>query len=219
MSHGKNFRLLLLGVTFSSVFLVLGKIVLYPYASSRTVTSFVFPPAVPLSGWQSLPSNPLSDRSSKHPNYITGRQYQYTQKDLPLNVEMRYVVNTTGDVKDFLKTYTSIPSSPILRQQEGIGFYGLFAYQGKAYLSSCVNPRGGSTVTDKQFKQNRNTYDLQLERLLPWFLGQKNLKDNRCLWVHLSIPLRDSSPDSAYQLLESAWSSWYQWWYPRFPKA
>lgn len=218
MSDCKNFRPLLLAVTFSSVFLVLGKIVLSPYAGSRTVTSFVFPPVVPLSGWQSLPSHALSDRSSNHLNYISGRQYQYTQKDLPLNIEMRYVVNTTGDVKDFLKTYTFIPSSPVLRQQEGIGFYGLFAYQGKAYLSSCVNPRGGSTVTARQFKQNRNTYDLPSERLLPWFLGQTNLKDERCLWANLSIPLRNSSPESAYQFLEKAWSSWYQWWHPRFPK-
>lgn len=218
MSCWKNLRIPLLAVTLSGVLLVLGKSILYPAVSSRTVTPFVFPSAVSLLEWQPLPSHPLVDQTAKHPNYLSGRHYQYIQNNLPLNIEMRYVVDTAGDVKDFIKTYTSIPSSPVLRQQEGIGFYSLFIYQGKAYLSTCINPHGGSTVTARQFKQNRNTYDLQLGRLLPWLLGQENLKDERCLWTHLSIPLRDSSPEPAYLLLESAWFSWYQWWRPRFPK-
>lgn len=218
MIRWKNLRTPLLAVTLSGVLLVLGKVILYPAVSNRTVSSFVLPSAVPLPGWQPLPSHLLVAPTAKDPSYISGRQYQYIQNDLPLNIEMRYLVNTVGDVKGLIKTYTSIPSSPVLHQQEGIGFYGLFTYQGKAYLSSCINPSGGSTVTDNQFKQNRNIYDLQLGRLLPWLLGQEKLKDERCLWAHLSIPLRHSSPEPSYQTLESAWVSWYQWWRPRFPK-
>jgi cyanosortase A-associated protein len=50
-------------------------------------------------------------------------------------------------------------------------------------------------------------------------LGQEGLKDRRCLWAHLSVPLKNSSPEAAYQVLEKAWFSWYQWWQPRFPKS
>lgn len=219
MSYWKNLRIPFLAVTLSSVFLVLGKVILYPAVSNRTATPFVFPPAVPLPEWQTLPSQSLVAQTTQDPNYISGKRYQYTQKSLPLDIEMRYLVNTVGDVKDFLKTYTSISLSPTLRQQEGVGFYGLFTYQGKAYLSSCINPYGGSTVTDNQFKQNRNTKDLQISRLLPWLLGQEDLKDERCLWTQLSIPLRYSSPEPTYQILEKAWFSWHQWWQPRFPKS
>jgi cyanosortase A-associated protein len=54
---------------------------------------------------------------------------------------------------------------------------------------------------------------------MPILLGQEALLDKRCLWVYLSIPLRNSSPEEAYKTLEQAWFSWYQWWQPRFPKS
>ena len=218
MSCWKNIRISLLGVTLGGVLLVLGKVTLYPALSSRIVTPFVFPTAVPLTKWQPLQSHPLVDQTAKHPTYLSGRRYQYIQDNIQLDIEMRYLVDTDGDVKAFLNTYTSIRSFPMLRQQEGVGFYSLFTYQRKAYLSSCINPYGGSTVTDNQFKQNRNTYDVRLSRLLSWLLGQEKLKDERCLWTHLSVPLRYSSPEPSYQLLESTWFSWYQWWRPRFPR-
>ena len=218
MSCWKNFRIPLLAVTLSGVVLALVKVILYPAVNSRTNTPFVFPSAVSLPGWQPLSSHPLVNQTELHPNYISGRHYQYIQNNLLMDIEMRYLVDTSGDVKDFIKTYTSIPSSLVLRQHQGIGFYGLFTHQGKAYLSSCINPYGGSTVTHRQFKQNRNIYDLQPSRLLPWLLGQEDLKDDRCVWAHLSIPLKHSSPKRGYQSLESAWLSWSQWWRPRFPR-
>lgn len=216
MFDWKNIRISFLAITSIAVLLVLAKSILIPAESRQVASAFVFPLAVPLTGWQSLPSSTLNQNTQ--PNYLSGRQYQYTQQNLPLNIEMRYVVNTVGDVKEFVKQTTNIPLSKVVqRQQAGIGFYNLFTYQEKAYLSSCINPRGGTTVTDRQFKQNRNTYDLQLNRLLPWLLGEEKLKDNRCLWTHLSIPLKHTTPDHAYQKLETAFFSWYQWWEVRFP--
>lgn len=217
MNCWKNFRISLQAVILSGVLLVLGKVILYPALGSRTFALFVFPSAVPLPGWQPLSNHALVAPAAKHLNYISGRHYQYIQKDLPLDIEMHYLVDTDGDVKKFIKSYTSVASAA-LRHQEEIGFYGLFTYQGKAYLSSCINPHGGSTFTDRQFKQNRNTQDMQPSRLLPWLLGQENFKDERCLWTQLSIPLKHSSPERGYRILESAWFSWYQWWRLRFPK-
>jgi cyanosortase A-associated protein len=219
MNIWKNIRLSFLAVTLLGVILVLAKSILIPAQGKHIASAFVFPSTVPLTGWQPLSSNLLVTPNPKHLNYLSGRQYQYIQNDLQLNIEMRYVVNTVGDVKEFIKQNTNIPLSKVtLRQQAGIGFYNLFTTQGKAYLSSCINPRGGTTVTDRQFKQNRNTYDVQLNRLLPWLLGQENLKDNRCLWTHLSVPLKHTTSDHAYQKLETTFFSWYQWWEPRFPK-
>lgn len=217
MIDWKNIRLSFLAVTTIGVFLVLAKSILIPAEDKRTASAFVFPNAVPLAEWQSLPSKSLVPQSQRL-KYLSGRKYEYIQNELALNIEMRYIVNTVGDVKEYIKQETLPLSKVIQRQQTGIGFYNLFTYQEKAYLSSCINPRGGTTVTDRQFKQNRNTYDVQLNRLLPWLLGQQNLKDNRCLWTHLSVPLKHTTPDHAYQKLETAFFSWYQWWEPRFPK-
>lgn len=214
----KHPRLIFLIAIFSTVLGVLVKSILFP-ATSKTTTPFSFPVTIPLQGWESLPSSTLVDSSgARIPPSLSGRRYQYIKNNLTLNIEMRYFVNTSGEVKNFIKSYESISVSPAIRQKEGIGFYGLFTNQDKAYLSACINPHGFSTFTERQFKQNRNVYDLQFNRLLPWLLGQENLKDERCLWTSLSIPLKQSSPEMAYQNLENAWFSWHQWWSPRFPK-
>lgn len=218
MISWKPLRLMLLATTFSGVFLVLIKSILYPAPSNSTVNSFVFPQSVPLQGWQPLASEPLVDATTAPAPKVSGRHYRYSQNSLPLDIEMRYFIGTSGDVKDFIKTYNSIQASPALRQKDGIGFYGLFTHQEKAHLSACINPYGGSTFTARQFKQNFNAYNLQFNRLLPWLLGQDNLQDERCLWTYLSVPLKSSSPELAYQQLEKVWFSWYQWWQPRFPK-
>lgn len=220
-------RTSLLVVIFGSVFFFLGRTILAPSAAKSTVTPFAFPTAVPLPGWQlknsSQKAAPIAD-----PTFVSGRHYQYIQNDLTLDIEMGYIVNTKGDVNSFIQYYSSMPPppgklSPVLRQQSGVGLYSLFAYQQRAYLSSCINSRGGSTVTDVQFRQNRDIYDNIYnmrfkERLLPWLQGRGSIRDMRCVWAHLSIPLKNSSPEDAYVTLEKAWESWYQWWYPRFPQ-
>ncbi len=234
MNYWKSTRISFLSFTLFGVLLVLTKSILFPASSNRTVTAFVFPSVVPLNGWQPLASNPLvtqryatescrgcvkQAQANKQVNNLSGRQYQYIQNNLSLNIEMRYLVNTVGDVQEYIKQNTNIPLAKVTpRQQTGIGYYNLFTDRGKAYLSTCINPRGGSTVTDRQFKQNRNTYDLQ-SRIVPWLLGQQELKDNRCLWAHISTPLKGTTPDHTYQVLETAFVSWYQWWSPRFPNS
>lgn len=218
MSFWKSFRPVLLGATFSGICLVLIKLILYPTPSKPSVIPLTFPSAIPLQEWQPLPSYPLVHSTTDRVKYLSGRHYRYIQNSRPLDIEMRYIVDTDGEVKNFIKSYYSPTSSLLLRQKDGLGFYGLFTHQEKAYLSACINPYGGSTVTARQFKQNLNVYALQFNRLLPWLLGQDNLKDERCLWTNLSVPLNNSTSELAYQQLETVWVTWYQWWRPRLPK-
>jgi cyanosortase A-associated protein len=109
-------------------------------------------------------------------------------------------------------------TAPILRSTPETGSYSLEIQEERAYLRACINPRGPSAITYEQFIQNRYTYDLQFSRLWPVLLGQEPMRDYRCLWTHLSVPADKTAPDSAYQVLEKAWPSWYQWWYAHFPK-
>lgn len=224
MTYWKPFRILLLATTFSGVLLVLGKSILYPTISAfpnYTLPSFVFPAAVPLPGWQLLGSNSLDNKTANSSN-VLGRRYRYIQNNLTLDIEMRYLVDPNADVNNFIRTYTTIKLSTdqilsVLRQREGIGFYSLFIHQKRAYLSACINSRGGSTVTDRQFWQNRNVRDVFSSRFVSWLLGQSQLRNPGCLWAHLSVPLNNSSPEKAYQTLEKAWVNWYKWWHFRFP--
>ncbi|MFB2894428.1 cyanoexosortase A system-associated protein [Aerosakkonemataceae cyanobacterium BLCC-F50] len=219
MIFWKHLRLIFLFTIFSTVLGVLVKSVLFP-APSKITTPLGFPVTLPLQGWQLLQSSPLVDSiGDRIPPTISARHYQYVNNDLSLDIKMRYFVNTNGEVKDFIKSYESISVSSLIRQKEGIGFYALFTYKDRAYLSACINPYGSSTVTARQFQQNHNFDALQFNRLLPWLLSQENLKDERCLWAYLSVPLKQSSPEVAYQSLENVWFSWYKWWNSRFPKA
>ncbi len=212
----KEFRLPLLALTFSSVFLVLGKVVLFPNAEKSTLATVVFPETVPLSQWQLNTKYSQPTLTKEHSNLIAQKHYQYIQKDLSLDIEMRYV--TIFDVSKLIKEYTSISSSPLVRQQDKVGYYGLGVDKGRAYLSACINLQGNSTFTDQRFRQSNSLYNRRWERLLPWLLGKKPIEDRGCLWAHLSIPVQNSTPEAAYKKLENVWFSWHQWWQPRFPK-
>jgi cyanosortase A-associated protein len=208
-----NFRTGLLVSLLGGVFFVLGQSIFNPNQPRTAATPFVFPDAINLAGWQ-LSSRSLSDHPTHH-NFIAGRSYQYSQNQSVIDIEVRYFVDTDGDVKNYLKSYQKSFSSDrsSIRYQPEIGFYQVFSDQNKAYLTACINPQGGSTVTGIQFRDNRNAYDLRVDRIAPWLLGRSNLRDFRCLWTHLSTPLKDS-PEQTYSTLESAWTAWYLAWRP-----
>jgi cyanosortase A-associated protein len=236
----KQLRTPLLVLTFASIFLVLGKVIILPTQDKRTVTPFVFPQEVPLPQWQFVSSHPLPSGGTEKQGsrgeemtsvvshqkenkkiqpdseLISQKHYQYTQNNLPLNIEMRYL--TQYDVSDLIKKYTSISSKAVVHHKEGMGYYGLGVDRQQAYLSACINSKGNTTFTGEQFNRNQYISDINPQQLLSWLLGQNGTKDKRCLWTHLSVPLKNSSPEAAYQTLETAWFSWYQWWRSRFPQ-
>lgn len=227
MTTWRQYRQILLTLTFTGVFFTLGRFSLDPTAGNRPVTPFAFPEVVPLPGWQPLASRPLPLPKQKdadsYKGVLASRSYLYRQNNQQLEIEMRYLVGTLGELEDHLKVHASMQLQDgqllqNLRQQQGVGFYSLFVHQGRSHLTACINPRGGSTVTSAQFLANRHTYDLKLQRLVPWLLGKESLRDRRCLWAHLSTPLNQVSAETTYPVLEQAWLSWYQWWIPRFPQ-
>jgi cyanosortase A-associated protein len=219
MNSWKTVRTWLLTVLFTGVLFVLVKLILFPPSSQSAVTPFVFSTTVVLPQWQFLDSVPL--KITDDPTFLASRRYRYQQNRISLNIDMHYINPSSGDVKDFLKKHIfsqEATASFLLRQKSGVGSHALFTYQEKAFLSSCINPRGGSTVTFDQFRENRNTYDMQPDRILLWLLGLKELRDFRCMWNVLSVPLMTAKPEEVYPILESAWFSWYSWWEPRFPR-
>ena len=218
MSFWKQLRIPLLALTFSSIFLTLGNVILFSKKDKSTATSFAFPKKIFLPDWQSSTNPPLpTKQNDNHPELIAQKNYRYIQSKQTLDIEISYL--TDGNIVKFIRDDTSTSSPPVVHQQQGIGYYGFGVDQKqRAYLSACINSQGTTTFTDEQFNQNRYLHDTRPQHLLSWFLGEEELQDRRCLWTHLSIPLKHASPEAAYQVLEKAWFSWYQWWRPRFPK-
>lgn len=223
MIFWQQLRTSFLAATFFGLLLILGKSVSDPTLGKPT--SYNFPAVVPLPEWQSQISNTkaLTKTTEKEQLFSKNKDYHYIQKkNYQLDVKMQYVVGTSGNSQLFIKNSIDIPINinrlgVVTRYQNKVGFYQLFTYQNQAHLISCINPQGESTVTSEQFFNNRNTYDLQPKNILLWLAAQKDLRDRRCLWSHLSIPFERNATKDAYHQLEKTWVALYQWWSPRFP--
>jgi cyanosortase A-associated protein len=222
MFYWKKLRILILFMTAFGIFFVLFKSLGSPRFLKPKVGNIAFPETVSLRGWQQEVSFPVESPLSNSTQKIFGRHYRYIQNNLSLDVEIRYLYHSNGDVQRLVKEFTHLDTRQLsaeMRQRKDIGFYGVFIHEQKANLSACINPQGYSTFNARQFLQNQITPDVLLKRFLPWLIEEKNLRDRRCLWVKLSVPLKDSSTDNTYLSLEQAWFDWYRWWRPRFPNS
>ncbi|MBR8827549.1 MAG: cyanoexosortase A system-associated protein [Gomphosphaeria aponina SAG 52.96 = DSM 107014] len=190
-----------------------------PVSEKYTVSPSVLASEVQIAGWELQKTALLPQQEiDQELNMAVGRLYQYTQDNQILDVELRYFYpETSANVQAYIKRYSLGSRTKEIRELPGMGYYTVLTDGKRAFLSSCINPRGGSTVTMKQFFQNRYAHDLQLSRLGPWLLSREEILDRRCLWAHLSIPLENYSPEAAYQVLENAWFSLYEQWQEQFP--
>ena len=204
------------------VVFVLFKLVIYPSQENRSVVPINFPDSVPLDKWQQLESKSLEDKLIPDSGYfagenIGGHSYKYSLPDRSLTIEMRYLVNTNGDLKYFVKDYTG-SIEPYLYEQPGIGFYSMYPYGDRIYLTTCINPYGKTSVKSDRFRRNALRHAIDPKRILIWLTSQDKIIDNRCLWAYLSMPVRDSPPEAVYPLLEDAWFDWHQWWTENFKR-
>ena len=217
-------RMVFLVTIFSAIVLTFSKFIGHSEVKDPIKKTYIFPESVALASWTLVASQSINAHLVQPPayisgNFLAGKHYSYHQNNQLLEIEMRYLSNTNGDLKSFIISQTG-ELSPVLQQDNEGGFYGLYTYQQKAYLSSCINPRGSSTVTSDRFKRNRMIYDTRLPRIMLWLTGQQELHDHRCLWAHLSMPLATDVPlDETYHILKTAWQDWHNWWQSNYPEA
>ena len=158
------------------------------------------------------------------PKYLSGESYKYLLDDLPIDIDLRYAIGTDGDVPLFMKELGNIDiGEDQLRQKiapkDAIGYHVTFTHQNRAYLTACINPRGISTVTKEQFEDNASDRATDRDVVIGWLLGQKDLRDRRCLWTLISTPITSENDlNVTNQKLEKIWISWYEWWKPQFPQ-
>ncbi|MEN8444601.1 MAG: cyanoexosortase A system-associated protein [Cyanobacteria bacterium J06555_13] len=204
-------------LVFGAVALVLGKVTLLPAPEKRQALSVSLPDDIPLEGWKNKSTKPLDARRARQKGYTEGKQYQYAKEPAVLDIQARYFVGTNGNVKGFINTHLSeLTEDAVLegqwevRELEASGAVLLLSDRSTLHLSSCINPYGKSTVSARAFKHNRNFQDIRY-RIVPWLLGE-NLKDDRCLWTHMSIAKEGKTDEETSSLIEEAWADWHKWW-------
>lgn len=238
---GKEIKISMLGIVGGTFMLALGEMILIPLPQKTSFIEQNFPEEIALPGGQvnsgNLPQhfneNSLQTVPSKSYKYIQdnslvnlpiarrqvmatakGKYTEVSSASLAVNIQMHYIT-AEHDVKTLLEKYTSLPhqSLQVLSQSE-IGSYGVLVHQDQLHLSSCITPQGSSIVSKDDFHQSYPALQLLSDRLTFWLLGEKPLVENVCLWSHLSVPISDSSPETAYLTLEKVWFSWYEHWHP-----
>jgi cyanosortase A-associated protein len=192
---------------------------------NHSVSQFSFPTQIPLATWEYIGNqkiNIIRYKLEKNQDKIqSASRYQYQENTNKLDIEMYYVTDTRGGVEKLLLKQGKIASESLKKQeikQQNNGYYSLFQDRDRTYLSSCLNPTGNSTVTEKQFSENLDRRPLNPELIGNWLLGKTSIRDRRCLWVTISTPNNSSSFLDSKDILEQVWQNWYQWWQPRFPE-
>lgn len=225
-----NYRNSFLSLTCISICLAAVYSLIQPTVGNRQVEAFTFPDRVPLKSWQLVKTEPITNSPKEQKNeeeyedkevIASAKNYIYRKENVTIEAEMRYLVGTRGSVHNILAANADIPLE-ILAQSEiqklnNIGFHTLFTHEDRVYLSSCINSRGQTTVSPRQFSKNRYKHDFKLSVLLPWLLSKETIRDSRCLLVNLSTPIANLSSEAAHTMLQDTWQDWYQLWQPRFP--
>ena len=217
---GKTWHHSLLSTTAIGISLVAAYSVINSDAGNRPTTNFVFPPKIPLPSWeyvgkQTIDVSPIEEA----PDVIqSANRYRYRDNATQLNIDMYYLTDTRGQIEHLLQKARISPDlkTQQIKQQDN-NYYSIFSDRNYTYLSSCLNPTGESTVTQKQFSENLYKRSLNLKLLSDWLLGKASIRDRRCLWVTISTPNDSSSFLEPTDILEQTWQDWHQWWRPRFP--
>jgi cyanoexosortase A len=195
--------------------------VIFSIATRKIINNPNFlPEQLVLNKWQqikftSLPEQKIDITTEKFFTVQSGKDYSYLSENQQLQLKIRYITNTRGNENPFLDGKNQESLKNIQKQfmySPGIGHYIIYNDRETLYLTACVNPRGGSTVNSNQFMQNRYKYDLIKSRILPWLFGQDVLRDDRCLWAQLSVPLNGVSAASLHPVLQSIWLDNYPKW-------
>jgi cyanosortase A-associated protein len=224
-----KFRFRLLAVLVVSSLLILGRSLID--SNIGKPTPLVFPEQIELDQTSikistSQASEVINDPQEfyKKPKFLFGRRYQYLVDDIAVDLDLRYIVGTEGNIAEILNTLKNINTSEDGLSQKTIlkeptGHYLTFTHQGRAYLTACINSRGISTVTQEQFNDNASDRAMDRDVIISWLLGQKDLRDRRCLWTLMSTPITPNSDlKVTNEKLEKMWILWYEWWKPRFPE-
>lgn len=184
--------------------------------------SYTFPASIPLSRWQFVQATPIGLQKLYTPSLatsaddltISGKHYRYLRKDQPISIEMRYFGDYSS-VSDIVKEATvQLERIQLTPAKSSVGAHAIYQRSNQLFITGCIPPSRETTITAGQLRGAQNRPDVLARRALPWFLGQASLRDLRCVWVRMSMPINSTNTSED---LEQAWIEWVQWWQKNYP--
>lgn len=211
-------RPLVLGVVGLSLILTAATRAIAP--AYRSYRPMVFPNVLELPGSIAINTAALTDQiqtSTRYDRVLSGRSYEYTFNGTEIQVELRDLFTTTGDVTHFFETQKELNTDSLEFQDypSDSGIYRIFTAHHRTYLSSCIDVNGQATVTPDQFRANRYRDDWKGDRLWRWAIGQASLLDYRCLWVLISTPTDLAQPEASRAVVQTVWRNYENHWRSR----
>ncbi len=191
---------------------------------TKNESKFQLPNQVSLKTWQLNSSNDLQQAIQN--GALSAKRYSYssaTQSDL--RVDALYINGVVSIPQSLEIIGLKYPSNKLrVSYLEKVGYYALFFDQERAYLSSCINSNGFTTVTEDQFIRHR-PLELNFSHISGYLIGTRDLFDSRCLFTTLSIPIDKNNMvnsqtiymDKNAKTLEQAWIAWHHNWKDHFP--
>jgi len=190
----------------------------------KTRSKLQLPNQISLTNWQFKESKILN--ISLDNNATSAQQYLYVSASRNvLRVDAIYTNGTVSISKSLEMIDVKFSNNNLsMRYLDKVGYYALFSDKERAYLSSCINSHGMTTVTEEQFINNR-PLEITWSHISAYLMGTSDLFDDRCLFTTISIPIEkndlgqnSSSLDKKYQTLEKVWINWHLYWKDNFPK-
>lgn len=232
MSHKSKVRSSFLAAISMGIAAITIYAIADPDAGNRQVADFDFPDEIPLTSWQQLSSESLTrpKKPDENDEFIKSAQgYLYKKDELILDLEMRYLVGTRGNISSLVKESSKL-SPTIMKTQKlnkipEVGSYLLIRETNSNqktgninYLSSCITSFGHSIADQKEFSDILNQVKLTPRLLWGWLWGKNSIRDRRCLWINLTLKSPNGELEDSHEDLEQVWSELNHWWQPRFPK-
>lgn len=205
-----------------------------PVAGANAIADYQLPTVINLPHWQlkNTTVQPLVptvageggenyDQSDQPPRQgnsdfpLAQRSYLYQRGKDSLTLNLRYIINTFGDVKNYYATtFEGLPEIEDATEIKAEDNYRLeFSSVDRQYLTACLNVEGKTTVSSAQFiAYFRQNYVKPLQ-LLDWLLGKRLLQDRRCLWIELSTPKASVSSSDRIEI----WQFLVDYWRSSFP--
>ena len=215
------------------LFVLLNFVIGSPVAGANSIANYQFPTVINLPHWQlqntiTQPLVPIIEEEEEAENYeqtsveidfnfpLDQRSYFYQKGDSSLTVNLRYIINTFGDVKSYYTTaFEDLPQiENDIEIKEENNYHLEFSSADRQYVTACLNVEGKTTVTGEQFVAYFRQGYVKPLKLLDWLLGKRLLQDRRCLWIELSTPKESSV--SRLEVIET-WQFLLDYWRSSFP--
>lgn len=159
-----------------------------------------------LKNWRSLsaknlPNDALHDIIPGE--FQGGLEESFTKNQQILTVRRATLVGTNGDLKTYIKGYSSDLFST-LKHQPDIGYYSQFLDGDRLTMTACITKNNRTTITADQFKVEQIRATFSVPQLGGWLINRHRLMPNICHWQAISLsPADHNSPDFLLNLWQT----------------